>query len=237
MPATEISRALLLFARFPALGRVKTRLAPSYTPEESLELHRALLSDSLELLHRASRGASASAWLYLSEGGEMDPDLSARRGAASQAVQRGDDLGERLVRAFQDRFAAGSRQVVVIGSDTPHLPAERVARAFKALEGDEIVLGPARDGGYYLVGASRLHLSLFRGMAWGTSQVYRETVRRARREGIPIASLPAWYDVDLPESVALLWKDIIHLESIGSKEIPTATGRLLRKWQQEGKTL
>jgi uncharacterized protein len=237
MPATEGSRTLLLFARLPVLGSVKTRLAPRYTPEESLQLHRALLSDSLELLHRAAREASASAWLYVSDSGELGPDLVARLGAASQAVQRGDDLGERLVRAFQDRFAAGSRRVVVIGSDTPHLPVERVARAFKALEEDEIVLGPARDGGYYLVGASRLHPSLFRGIAWGTAQVYRETVRKARREGISIASLPAWYDVDLPESVACLWKDILHLESIGSKEIPTVTGRLLRRWLQEGKTL
>jgi uncharacterized protein len=237
MPPTANPRALLLFARFPALGKVKTRLAPRYTPEESLELHRALLSDSLDLLNRASREASASPWLYLSESGEIGADLSERCGTASRAVQRGDDLGERLARAFQDRFAGGSRQVVVIGSDTPHLPGERVSRAFDALEGNDVVLGPARDGGYYLLGASKLHLSLFRGMAWGTSQVYRETVRRARREGISMVSLPAWYDVDLPESVALLWKDILHLESIGSRELPSAAGRLLRKWLHDGKTL
>src|SRR5258705_6010357 len=177
MPATGTPRALLLFARLPALGKVKTRLAPRFTPEESLELHSALLSDSLELLHRASRETSASSWLYLSESGELDPILAARLGAASRAVQRGDDLGERLAHAFQERFAAGSRHVVVIGSDTPHLPLEEVARAVTVLEGDDVVLEPARDGGYYLAAAPRLHLSLFRGKASRASHAHRPTAR------------------------------------------------------------
>ena len=234
---TASGRSLLLFARLPVAGKVKTRLAPAYTPEESLELHRALLCDSLDLLNRAAAAAAAAPVLYLSEEGALDPELSAKLGAATLALQHGADLGERLVRAFQERLAPGTRQVVVLGSDSPHLPAERVARAFETLESDEMVVGPARDGGYYLVGASRLHVSLFRGIPWGTGQVYRETVRRARKEGIRLASLPAWYDVDVPEAVALLWKDILHLESLGSRDVPRTTGRLLRRWLKEGKTL
>lgn len=234
---TASGRSLLLFARLPVAGKVKTRLAPTYTPEESLELHRALLCDSLDLLNRAATATSAVPVLYLSEEGALDPELSAKLGAATVVLQHGADLGERLVRAFQERLAPGTRQVVVLGSDSPHLPAERVARAFETLEPDEMVVGPARDGGYYLVGASRLHVSLFRGIPWGTGRVYRETVRRARKEGIRLASLPAWYDVDVPEAVALLWKDILHLESLGSRDVPRATGRLLRRWLKEGKTL
>ena len=72
---------------------------------------------------------------------------------------------------------------------------------------------------------------------WGTDQVYRETVRRARREGISLGSLPDWYDIDLPESVATLWKEILHREKTGSGEIPGATDRLLRRWMKEGKIL
>jgi len=231
------SRSLLLFARLPVAGKVKTRLLPRYTPEEALQLHRALLSDSLDLLNRCAVLASAAPTLCLSDEGTLDPELSARLGAASVTLQHGSSMGERLARAFQERFAARSRQVVILGSDSPHLPAERVLRAFQALEKEEVVVGPARDGGYYLIGAARLHPELFRGIPWGTGQVYRETVRRARKEGISIASLPAWDDVDLPESVAALWKEFLHREKTGGGEVPRATDRLLRRWMKEGKTL
>ena len=230
-------RSLLIFARLPVAGKVKTRLAPRYSPEESLELHRALLSDSLDLVRRAASSASAAPFLYLSENGALDAELASRLGPICPALQRGSDLGERLARAFQERFAAGSRRVVILGSDSPHLPQERILRAFEALEKDEVVVGPARDGGYYLIGASRLHPELYRQIPWGTAQVYRETVRRARRNGIPIASLPAWDDVDLPESVTALWKEILQREKTGGGEIPHATSRLLRRWMREGKAV
>jgi uncharacterized protein len=228
-------RALLLFARRPVAGKVKTRLFPRYTPEEALELHLALLADSLDLLNDAANASSAASFLYWSEPGAEGAEDSLRVGAASRAVQRGADLGERLARAFQERFAAGSRQVVILGSDSPHLPGERILRAFKSLEEAEVVIGPARDGGYYLIGATRLHPELFRGIPWGTAQVYRETIRRARKERISVASLPAWDDVDLPESVAALWKEILHREQTGGGDVPRVTELLLRKWMREGK--
>ncbi len=229
------SRSLLLFARLPVAGKVKTRLLPRYTPEEALQLHRALLSDSLDLLNRAAAAASAAPFLYWSEEGTLDAEISGRMGAATRALQHGSDLGERLARAFQERLAAGSRQVVVLASDTPHLPDERILRAFQALEREEVVVGPARDGGYYLIGASRLHPELFRSIPWGTGQVFRETLRRARKEKISLASLPDWEDIDLPESVAALWKEILHREKTGGGEVPRATDRLLRRWMREGK--
>jgi uncharacterized protein len=232
---TVSSRSLLLFSKLPVAGAVKTRLIPRYSPEEALQLHRALLSDSLDLLNRAAAFASAAAYLYLSGPGDLDEELSKRLGSASSEVQHGTDLGERLARAFQERLAAGSRQVVILGSDSPHLPAEWILRAFQSLEKQELVVGPARDGGYYLIGASRLHPELFRAIPWGTAQVFRETVRRARRQGISLASLPAWDDVDLPESVAALWTEILHREKTGGGDVPRATDRLLRDWRREGK--
>jgi rSAM/selenodomain-associated transferase 1 len=231
------SRSLLLFARYPAAGRVKTRLVPRYTPEEALELHRALLADSLDLLNDAAARTSAAAVLYLSEPGNLDAELSARQGAACVAVQQGLDLGERLAKAFEERFSAGSRQVVVLGSDSPHLPPERIVRAFDQLESHQVVVGPARDGGYYLIGATRLHPELFRAIPWGTGQVYRETVRRARQEGIPLASLPAWDDVDTPEALAALWKEIQNRQERADSSIPRATQALLRRWTEAGKAL
>jgi hypothetical protein len=230
-----LSRSLLLFARLPVAGKVKTRLVPRFSPEEALQLHSALLADSLDLLNRTAAAASAAPFLYLSEEGALDAEISSRMGAAARAVQHGSDLGERLARAFQERLAAGSRQVVILGSDTPHLPGERIVRAFQALEQDEVVVGPARDGGYYLIGAARLHPELFRRIPWGTGEVYRETVRRARKEKISLASLPDWDDIDLPESVTALWKEILHREKTGGGEVPRATDRLLRRGMKEGK--
>ena len=232
----SLARALLLFARLPAAGRVKTRMMARYTPDEALQLHRALLSDSLDLVNLAAPEAAAAPFLYLSEEGDLGAELSARLGGIARALQHGIDLGERLVRAFQERFGAGHRRVVVLGSDSPHLPRERILRAFQELETSDVVVGPARDGGYYLIGASRLHPELFRAIPWGSDQVCRETVRRARRERISLALLPDWEDVDLPESVAGLWKEILRREKAGSTEIPRATERLLRRWMKEGKT-
>lgn len=231
------SRSLLLFARYPVAGKVKSRLGPRYTPAEALALHRALLADSLDLLNDAAARSSAAPFLYLSEPGELDAELSGRLGAAYLAVQKGLDLGARLAGAFEERFSAGFRQVVVLGSDSPHLPPERVVRAFEEMEKQQVVVGPARDGGYYLIGATRLHLELFREIPWGTAQVYRETVRRARKEGITLASLPAWDDVDTPESVRALWKDICDRTERGEASIPRATQSLLRRWTEAGKAL
>ena len=231
-----LARALVLFARYPVAGKVKTRLSPRYSPEEALQLHRSLLSDSLDLLNRSASRLGASAWLYLSEAGPLDPDLAARLGGARVVVQRGEDLGERLARAFQERLAGGARHVVIFGSDSPLLAAERFERAFAALEESDLVLGPAEDGGYYLIGAAHLHPALFRRMPWGQPGLFAETTRRARAGGLTLATLPAAYDVDTPDSVARLWGDLLQLEERGGQG-PEATRRLLRSWRREGKEL
>ena len=232
---TAGNRALLLFSRLPRLGRVKTRLTPRFTAQEALALHRALLADSIDLLRRCGEATGASCWLYLSEAGDLEGDLSTHLGPTRVRIQQGADLGERLLQAFRECLEGGHAKVVVLGSDSPHLPGSYVARAFEELDRGEIVVGPARDGGYYLVGASRTFPSLFAGMPWGTSQVYRETVRRGRREGITITSLPAWDDVDLPESVAHLFHELTRRQAEGSGAIPQATLALLQAWAASGK--
>src|SRR5262245_61912710 len=201
-------RALLLFARRPRLGQVKSRLIPRFSPEEALAFHRALLIDSLDLLRRCGESIGAECRLYLSEEGELDSGITAHLGATTTRIQKGFDLGDRLHHAFKECLEEGHQEVIVLGSDSPHVPAAYVIRAFNELAKAEIVVGPARDGGYYLLGATGLHAPLLNDMPWGTAQLYRETVRRARREGITISSLPAWYDVDLPESVAQLWQEL-----------------------------
>lgn len=229
------SKALVLFARLPEAGRVKTRLLPRYSPADAFRLHRSLLSDSLDLLHRAAIRLGASPWLYLSEAGPLDPELSVHRRAAGVVVQEGTDLGERLARAFRERLAGGARRVVIFGSDSPLLPPERFERAFSALDASDLVLGPAEDGGYYLIGASRFHPSLFRRMPWGEGTLFARTVRRARAGGLKVETLPTGYDVDTPESVARLWADLQPGEGGETENPAEATRKLLREWLGEGK--
>jgi rSAM/selenodomain-associated transferase 1 len=230
----DSQRVFALFARLPALGQVKTRLTPPFTPEEALALHVALLGDSLDLLGKGAAAAGAAGRLYLSEG-----DLSGTGVAVPEDCeprrQEGSDLGERLRRAFQETLEAGARQMVVIGSDCPHLPVAWVARAFEALDRQDLVIGPARDGGYYLLGAGRVHPFLFEGIPWGTAQVYRETVRRARRQGLAIASLPALDDVDVEESVTRLWSDLSRRQGEGEADLPSRTLALLGEWEKRGR--
>jgi rSAM/selenodomain-associated transferase 1 len=214
---------------------VKTRLTPRFSPEEALALHRALLIDSLALMFQCAESAGAACHLYLSEEGPLDGEMTARLGSMTPRIQSGVDLGDRLLHAIQECLAEGVREIVVLGSDSPHLPAVYVARAFEKLGKAEVVVGPARDGGYYLLGASRLHPALLTDMPWGTAQLYRETVRRARKDGIPIASLPAWYDVDLPESVVQLWQELSLRHARGEADLPRACFTLLQTWSRDGK--
>ncbi len=232
MPAPE--RVLALFAKAPLLGRVKTRLTPGFTPEEALALHGALLADSLELLRRGSAAAGAAGRLYLADGG-LSPGEIALPAGIELRPQQGADLGERLRRAFEEELEPGPRHTIVIGSDSPHLPVAWLLRGFTELERQDLVIGPARDGGYYLLGAGRVHPFLFEGISWGSAQVYRETVRRARREGLGIASLPALDDVDVAESVERLFEELVRRKSEGEAELPETTFRLLAEWEESGR--
>jgi len=230
MPASE--RVLSLFARTPRLGRVKTRLTPRFTPEEALAMHQALLQDSLDLLQRAAEAAGATAVLYLDEIVTGGPEAPA---GCELRPQAGADLGERLQRAFAETLSSGADRMVVIGSDSPHLPVASILRAFAELDRHDLVIGPARDGGYTLLGARRVHPILFRDIPWGTAQVYRETVRRARREGLGIASLPALDDVDVEESVLRLLHELARRKAAGERELPEKTLALLLEWERSGR--
>ncbi|PYS96487.1 MAG: glycosyltransferase [Acidobacteria bacterium] len=205
--------ALVLFARVPRPGAVKTRLTPWLTPAEALDLHRALLEDSLALLRRAAAPCGARPVVSFSEPWHPGADdaagpLAAACSGLDLLPQRGGDLGERLEAAFADLRAAGDRPVVVIGSDSPTLPAERIVSAFALLRsGAEVVLGPAEDGGFYLIGAGRAGPGLLAGVPWGTRQVLEATERALSGAGVRPVRLPPWYDVDLPADLERLRSD------------------------------
>lgn len=190
------SRRLLLFTKPAREGRVKTRLIGDLTAAEAAQLHAAFLADLLDRLREGSFELRL-AWA-------LDPDEEIPAGPVPGMRQEGSDLGERLYRALS---AGDARTVMALGSDHPTLPLSLIHRAFETLEaGADVVLGPAEDGGYYLIAlrAGAVHPRLFEGIAWSTDRVLPATLERCRELGLAVELLPEASDVDTPEDLRRL---------------------------------
>src|SRR5262245_11578886 len=156
-------------AKAPREGEVKTRLSGALNPEEAKRLYVAFLSDTFALMEEVmeEREALSLALCYTPEGEEEAFEEVEREGSL-MIPQRGENLGERLTNCFADLFALGFESVVVIGADSPTLPGESVFDAFECFEtDDDVVNGPAGDGGYFLVGMGKLQVGIFRGHSVG----------------------------------------------------------------------
>lgn len=183
-------------ARYPVAGRTKTRLVPALGAQGAAALYAAFLAD---LGRRLSRLRTGLYWAYTPAAAPF-----ARLGLPGEAFpQASGDLGRRLYCVFQRLFAAGHSLVVVIGSDSPHLPVAYLVRAVERLGKADVVLGPADDGGYYLVGMRALN-DLFHGIPWSTGTVLAETLRRAEATGLRVELLPRTFDVDEPADLPRL---------------------------------
>lgn len=191
----EPKKALLIFAKHPLPGMVKTRLVPPLSPEEAADLYRCMLGDVMEMVTNFSDLA-----LYLFYEG-MDGARDYFAGFApgiTSHPQRGNDLGERMAEAFRFVFAMGHGAAVIIGTDAPDLPPAFIKEAFGRLESgkSKAVFGPCEDGGYYLLGLVQHNRALFRDLPWSSSAVLQESLKRAKEEGIEVSLLPMWHDVD-----------------------------------------
>jgi uncharacterized protein len=183
-----------VFARYPRVGQVKTRLSPAVPPALALDLHAAMLADTLECALATRAGPPLLYWASEPEGFPVPPGLEVRN-------QKGADLGDRLAAAFAELLSRPEDRAVVIGTDCPDLTPDLVREAFATLGRHEAVLGPADDGGYYLIGLSRQAPELFRGIAWGTGSVLAQTLERAKGAGLNVAMLGALWDIDTPEDL------------------------------------
>lgn len=224
--STPPRRALVIYARAPVAGSVKTRLQPVFTAVEALALYEAMLADLVERVLGAGI-AGTTVFLAWSEPCEPPATLAGLINKVRLEGQQGDDLGERMARTLKEKLQSGFTQVVMIGADAPNLPIDYLRLAFEHLTAAEIVLGPAADGGYYLLGARRLHPILFQKMPWGTDKVLSITRQRVKSSKIPHAELPPWYDVDTPDDVARLWSDLRHMNAKHASDRLTRTTTLL----------
>lgn len=184
-------RAVAVFARQPVPGRVKTRLARDLGAEAACRAYAELLERTLE----AVAGVEEAHYLFLPPGDVID---TGRRGegAFARREQRGAGLGERLAAAFRELFEAGHDAVALVGSDCPYLTPALLTAALDALAEHPAALGPAPDGGYYLVAQRAPGYDLFSGIDWSTERVWRQTLDRLRRCGLTHAELPPLEDVD-----------------------------------------
>jgi hypothetical protein len=209
---TEGSPAVVIFARYPVLGHVKTRLIPPLTFAEALHFHIACLEATVGLV--AALPASIRKYLYFTphrrQGRPLRHRLRIPRGLVLEKQGSGD-LGKRLCQAFRRCFRGGHERVVVIGSDSPTLPAQRILQAFRLLEHFPVVLGPARDGGYYLIGAraeTKGLPELAGCVDWGTPRTFRQTCARLRQWGRRLRVLPRWHDVDTGTDLRRLEREL-----------------------------
>ena len=195
--------ALIVFAKVPAPGAVKTRLTALLTEAEAAALYDAFLRDALD----AYAGLGPAVRLYLSGDGALPADLVPD--GVSLHAQRGEGLGPRMLRAFAETFVAGHERVAIIGTDHPTLPLPFVELAFSELARPlSTVLGPSDDGGYYLLGMNELYGELFDGMTYSHDGVFDATLRRAEATPASVTVLPPWYDVDTPAALERLAADL-----------------------------
>ncbi len=179
---------VLVFQKNEVLGKVKTRLAASVGEKQALEIYLQLLDKT----YLALRDISVSTITYFSEFIPDNPIHSAE----NKLVQVGQDLGERMKNAFAVNFESGMEKVVLIGTDCPSLEGTHLAQAIEALDQSDLVLGPARDGGYYLIGMKRRSDFLFEGIFWSTELVLSQTLALAAAQGMQTSLLPVLEDID-----------------------------------------
>jgi rSAM/selenodomain-associated transferase 1 len=222
-----------VMAKEPRAGVVKTRLCPPLAVERACELAFAFARDTLGRLAGLRETARIDVRLALDDG-HAGPDSRLRALAGGLGIevedQGGGDLGERMARLV-DRGLAGGVPAILVGTDSPDLPPEMLRAAVRALTRADVVLAPAEDGGYVLVGARRPVRALFEIEApWSGPQVFESTCRALRHAHCSFETLPAWDDVDDAPALARLAQ---RLEEGGGAGAP-ATARLLAEWKREG---
>ncbi len=199
------SVAVAIVCKIPMAGQSKTRLSPPLRPKECAALSACFIQDLAGTIATlTAEGDVVGYALYTPTGSE--PDLRCLLPGDFRLIAQSEgDLSTRLIKGTADLFEAGHDGAILINADSPTLPRTILRAAVEATRGaDNVVLSPAIDGGYTLIGVSQPHPHLYEDMPWSTDVVYARTLDRAREIGLPVVSLPAWYDIDDAASLRLL---------------------------------
>ena len=223
---TLANRTLVIMAKAPRLGSVKTRLAERLSPQAVTELYRCLLNDTIALAQALNHVEIA----VMCPASDVD-DLSRAVAKIVRIVpQTGQGLAAGLASVFNHFASSGQRRVIAFNSDSPHLPAAVLQTAFDVLQACDLVVGPTNDGGYYLVGAKASHPDLFTSDGMGTGNALEALLTRARALGLSVHLTDPFYDIDVTADLTQLAEE---LQRIPGKAPRTA--KWLSEWASAGR--
>jgi rSAM/selenodomain-associated transferase 1 len=214
--------AVAVMAKASVAGTVKTRLVPPLTYEEAARLNTCCLIDVAANIRAVAASEPIQAFAaYAPQGQEAFFAAVLPRGFELLPPKE-PTIGRSLLHAAKDLFTAGYGSVCLVNADSPTLPTAILVEAVRRLRqpGDRVVLGPAIDGGYYLIGLKYFHARLFEEIDWSTDCVYRQTLERAGEIGLPVAALRKWYDVDDDQTLAMLVRELLHGSLAGRRGYP-----------------
>jgi uncharacterized protein len=203
--------AVAIMAKASVAGAVKTRLVPPLTHQEAAELNSCCLADIAANIAAAAERVPIHGFVAYHPLGSEGFFEDLLPGGFKLLPPKEPTLARSLFHAARDLFAAGYGSVCLVNADSPTLPTELLVETARLLQepGDRVVLGPAADGGYYLIGLKRLHQRLFEAIDWSTERVYRQTITRAGEIGVPVTALAEWYDVDGEASLSRLARELL----------------------------
>jgi uncharacterized protein len=242
-PPTAAARCgIAIMAKASAPGRTKTRLVPPLTFDEAAALNTAFVQDIADNVLRASRHSSIAGYVAFAPRGSEDFFRSILPSSIDLIDACQQTFGDCLLHTIEELLGRGHQSAVVLNSDSPTLPTALLVQTAEALArpGERAILGPASDGGYYLLGVKAARRRLFDDIAWSTEHVAEQTRERARELGIEVGVLPAWYDVDDGQSLRRLHGELRRPKSPEGRPdsmepaFPAATASLIERLWADG---
>jgi rSAM/selenodomain-associated transferase 1 len=197
----SMKHGIIIMAKVPEPGKVKTRLQPFLSPERCAELATCFLGDTVE------KAQTLQKYIIVAFSPPEQRDFFNSFEGLNLVAQTGIGLGQRMFNAFQFAFQKGFEKVVMIGTDSPTFPPEFIENAFELLDKSDAVLGRTTDGGFYLIGLRKPDERIFAGVEWSSARTFEQTKRNLEKYGFTLNELPVWYDVDEPEDLENLKMD------------------------------
>ncbi len=220
------SSALIIMAKEPKIGSIKTRLCPPLRPDQAAQLYEALLWDTIAMAS-AVPGIDLAIAITPPESSEYFKQIAPSETILIPVACA--DIGECLAYVLGQLLEMDYERVMALNSDGPSLPPEYIQRANQSLGQHDLVLGPAEDGGYYLVGLQQFQPHIFMGIDWSTHKVLAQTLQKAKQHSLSVHLLPPWYDVDTAADIDRLRDE---LETLPAKAL-TYTRQFLGQWPQK----
>ena len=205
-----MKRSIIIMAKVPVAGKVKTRLEPHFSPDWCAALAEAFLQDAVGKAKKVCENVI----LAYSPAEEINALKKILPFQSIYLEQTGRDLGEKMFNAFKFAFEQNSDSVVMIGTDSPTVPADFIEQAFAFLELEtEVVLGGAEDGGFYLIGLRALREEIFENVGWSSPKVFEQVYRNIMNLNLHLREVPSWYDVDTKGDLEKLREELLHNEN------------------------